>query len=437
MIAMGQPDEVIEEYERRNRERERMLGVPSREPDGAAEIVDAWLESETGERTSALARGEQGRFRFIVRLGRDAIMPDLGFAVRDAAGEVVISETDQWRKRTGRVLRAGELQTFAAPFPSRLAPGTYEATPLITPPDEPVATEAPEGRIPVRVEETEASAMRAALARQPGPGAGGRVARLRRFVDIALVLARADFKLRYLDSIIGYAWALAQPLLMFVVLYTIWSKVVRIGGDVQHYPLKLLLGIALFTYFTEATGHALPSLVTKGEMLKKIPFPPLAVPISSVLTSTFVYGLTLVIVMAFVLANGIAPSLRWLELIPLLGILVTFTFAVALMLSLLYVPIRDVQPIWVVVARLLFFLTPVFYPLQVAPHGLQKALILNPLALVIEQARHDLIDVGAPTAAHVAGGALWVGISLGFVVLLLALAGTLFHVQGKKLAERI
>jgi ABC-type polysaccharide/polyol phosphate transport system ATPase subunit/ABC-type polysaccharide/polyol phosphate export permease len=436
MVKMGEPDAVIAEYERRNREMERRRGVPAPEPNGQAEVVDAWLESEAGERTSVLSRGEHGRFRFILRIGRDALLPDLGFAVRDSEGKVVLSETDQWRRSERTVLRAGELQTFAAPFPSRLAPGTYEAIPLLSPPEEAAPVEPPGGRVSLRVEDREADAVRRAFERgptgPPGPGA-----RLRRFADVSLTLSRADFKLRYLDSVIGYAWALAQPLLTFLVLYLIWSKVVRIGGDVQHYPLKLLLAIALFTFFTEATGHALPTLVTKGEMLKKIPFAPLAVPLSSVLTSAFIYGLTLVIVVGMVLALGIDPAWRWLQMIPLVLVLFAFTLGVAMLLSLFYVSIRDVMPIWVVVARLLFFLTPVFYPLEVAPHGLQHVLILNPLALVIEQARHVLIDPSTPTATTVAGGPGWVAVSLSFVVLVLIVGAALFRTQGQRLPERI
>nr|MDQ6914882.1 ABC transporter permease [Actinomycetota bacterium] len=436
MIQLGEPDAVIEEYERRNREREGAMGL-RREGSNGHEVVDAWVETEGGTRTSVLHRGEQGRFRFIVRLDNDAVRPDLGFAVRDAEGRVLLSETDRWRTRRRGVVRAGEFETFSAPFPVRLEPGDYEATALLAAPDDEGAIEPPGSRVSLRVEDAGAGIARR-LGERAAEGEDGTAwwARARRFADVSLALATAEFKLRYLDSLIGYAWALAQPLLMFAVLYTIWTKIFHVG-HVGHYPLKLLVGVALFTFFSEASAHALPSLVTKGEMLKKVRFPPLALPLSSVLTSALVYGLSLAIVVVFILVSGITPTLAWLEAIPLLLLLAAFTFGAAMVLSLLYVSIRDVMQIWVVVARLLLFLTPVFYPVELAPHGLRHVLMLNPLAVVIEQLRHALIDPSAPTAAAAAGGAGWVAGSVAFTVALVAAGLLLFRTWGKRLAERI
>jgi ABC-type polysaccharide/polyol phosphate transport system ATPase subunit/ABC-type polysaccharide/polyol phosphate export permease len=269
-----------------------------------------------------------------------------------------------------------------------------------------------------------------------GDGRPGRAARFRRFSDVTLTLARADFKLRYLDSAIGYVWSLAQPLLLYLVLYLVWSKLFRPSARVPHYQLTLLLGIALFTFFGEATGHALGSLVSKGTMLRKIPFAPITLPLSSVLTSIFVYGLTLVIVVAFILASGITPTIRWLEMLPAMALLFTFTVGAALLLSLLYVGIRDVQPIWVVVTRLLFFLTPVYYPIEQAPSSLKHILMLNPLADVIVQSRHALIDPTAPTASS-AAGSLPFAFAIAFSCLLLAGGVWLYHARGRDAAERV
>ncbi len=262
------------------------------------------------------------------------------------------------------------------------------------------------------------------------------ISHARRFADVVFTLARAEFKLRYLDSMIGYVWSIAQPLLLFLVLWLVWTKLFVSASRVPHYRLGLLLGIALFTFFSEATGHALASLVGKGTMLRKIPFPPIALPISSVITSFFVYGLTLVVVIGFILLSGIAPSLAWLEMIPILGLLVVFTIGVSLILSLLYVSIRDVEPIWVVVLRLLFFLTPVFYPIQLAPRGLQHILMLNPLAVVTVQSRHVLIDPSSPTALQAAGPLVF-AIAMALTVASVAIGLELYRRQSPRVAERI
>jgi ABC-type polysaccharide/polyol phosphate transport system ATPase subunit/ABC-type polysaccharide/polyol phosphate export permease len=257
--------------------------------------------------------------------------------------------------------------------------------------------------------EREAVAARRAAADEPELpdhiplGTGTPTSGVRRFVDVTLTLARAEFKLRYLDSIVGYVWSLIQPLLLFLVLWLVWAELFNPGIDVRHYELSLLLGIALFTFFSEATGAALTSLVSKGGMLRKIPFPPVALPLASVLTSFYVYGFTLVIVLGFVLVNGITPSIRWLEMVPVLLLLLVYTVGLGLLMSFLYVTIRDISQIWVVVQRLLFFLTPVFYPIELAPEGLQEVLMLNPLAVVTVQARHALLDPSAPTAVEAGG----------------------------------
>jgi ABC-type polysaccharide/polyol phosphate transport system ATPase subunit/ABC-type polysaccharide/polyol phosphate export permease len=269
-----------------------------------------------------------------------------------------------------------------------------------------------------------------------GPASDAEQSPVRRFSDVVFTLARAEFKLRYLDSVIGYLWSLAQPLLLFLVLWLVWSKLFPPASRVPHYRLGLLLGIALFTFFSEATGHALASLVGKGTMLRKIPFPPLALPISSVLTSFFVYGLTLVIVIGFIFASGIPPSLAWLEMIPTLALLIIFTIGVALVLSLLYVSIRDVQPIWVVVLRLMFFLTPVFYPIQLAPHALRHLLMINPLAVVTVQARHALIDPSSPTALQ-AAGPLAFSLAMALTAASLGVGLELYRRQSARVAERI
>jgi len=220
------------------------------------------------------------------------------------------------------------------------------------------------------------------------------------------------------------------------VLWLVWTELFDPGTRVPHYELSLLLGVALFTFFSEATGHALTSLVAKGVMLRKIPFSPLTLPLSSVLTSFYVYGLTLVIVVGFILASGIAPALRWLEMVPVLLLLLVFTVGLGLLLSFLYVSIRDVEQIWVVALRMMFFLTPVFYPIELAPDGLQEVLMLNPLALVTVQARHAMLDPGAPTALE-AGGAAVFAASLLITAATVTAGLLLYRKQARQVAERI
>jgi ABC-type polysaccharide/polyol phosphate transport system ATPase subunit/ABC-type polysaccharide/polyol phosphate export permease len=434
-VALGPPDEVIAEYQRRNAERERTHGVRQGRLDAWGAIADARIETADGERVQRLCRGDDTRFCFELRTRRDIERPVMGFSIRGRDDAIVLTETDRWRRRTREQLAAGTDVAFNAAFPTLLDPGTYRVTPLVSEPGEPGVIEADGAAIAFEVAPPEGTRQR--VNGGPAVAPTGRSDRFRRFTDLAFSMARADFKLRYLDSAIGYAWALGQPLLMYAVLYTFWTQVLHTGHNVAHYPLKLLLAIVLFTYFIEATGAALPSLFAKGSMLRKIPFPPLVVPLSSLLTTSFIYGLSLLIVFGFILASGFTPGLAWLEMIPLLALLMTFTAGVGLLLSIAYVTMRDIQPMWVVVGRLLFFLTPVFYPVGIASGGIQEVLMLNPLAVVIEQARHALIDPSAPTAAQAAGGTLRLLVPIGLSIGLLVTGLVLYHSRAQKLVERI
>jgi ABC-2 type transport system permease protein len=235
---------------------------------------------------------------------------------------------------------------------------------------------------------------------------------------------------------VGYAWAVGQPLLMFAVLYTVLTQVLPYGDDTPHYGINLLLGIALFTFFSDATGQSLTCLVNKGQILRKIPFPPIALPLSSVINSAYVYALSMVVVSGFIFAEGIAPDAEWLELIPLFAFLLVFTAGVGMLLSLLFVLIRDVREIWTVITRLLFFTTPIFYPIEAAPESLQQVIMLNPLAVTVVEARHVLIDPGAPSAADAAGGPGLLALSLTIAGGLAALGFWLYATRARRLVER-
>ncbi len=259
----------------------------------------------------------------------------------------------------------------------------------------------------------------------------------RRFATITLTLAKNEFKVRYFGSVLGYLWSLMRPLMVFGVLYVVFTHVVRFGGDIQNYPLKLLLAIVLWSFFAEATGQSIASLVQREGLLRKVPFPPAVIPLSVALTSSFNLGLNLVVVIVFVLVTGIAPALSWLELLPLLLLLIALTVAVSMLLAVLYVPFRDMAPIWEVATQMLFWGTPIIYVIETVPKGAREILMANPLAAIIEQARHAMIDPSAPSAAASSGGAVRLLIPLAVVAILLALSLVLYRRARSTLAERL
>ena len=199
-----------------------------------------------------------------------------------------------------------------------------------------------------------------------GPSALGGGAQ--RFWSLTFMLARTEFKLRFFGSLLGYAWTLVRPLLFFGVTLFVFTVILEVnkGNPVPHYAQYLLESIILFTYFQEATSGAVPSLVGRENLLRKVRFPRLVVPLSVALFCFFNLCMNLIVVFIFILAAGIEPSVSWLELIPLVALLVTLSVGVGMLLSALYVRFRDVQPIWEVLAQLLYYASPILYTVQSA-----------------------------------------------------------------------
>jgi ABC-2 type transport system permease protein len=258
-----------------------------------------------------------------------------------------------------------------------------------------------------------------------------------RFLNITLALAVTEFKIRYFGSVLGYLWSLMRPLMLFGVLYVVFTHIVRFGGGITHYPLKLLMGIELWTYFAEATGGSVAALVQRENLLRKIAFPPAAIPLSVALTSAFNLGLNLVVVLVFTLITGIGPTAGWLELLPLVLWLLVITAAVSMIISVLYVPFRDMLPIWEVVTQILFWGTPIIYVAVTVPASVRELIMANPLSVIIEQARHAIIDPSAPSAAASANGSVRLLIPVLITFMLLAVSALLYRRSAPTIAERL
>jgi ABC-2 type transport system permease protein len=263
----------------------------------------------------------------------------------------------------------------------------------------------------------------------------------RRFLNLTRTLAVTDFKLRFFGSVLGYLWQLMRPLLLFGVLYLVFTQVFRFGKGVKDYPAVLLMDIVLYTFFAEATMGAVASVVDRENLVRKIQFPRMVIPLSVVLTAFFNFCVNFLAVLIFVIARGVDITARWLWLIPLLGVLAFFSVGVAMIVSALYVRYRDVRPIWEVVLQVLFYATPIIYPIEqvLKDHAhLGHIITLNPLSSVLIQTRHELIDpVRAPTAASAAGGAVWLLIPAAIVVGSFAIGLWYFNREAPRIAEEL
>jgi ABC-2 type transport system permease protein len=242
-----------------------------------------------------------------------------------------------------------------------------------------------------------------------------------RFLALTWMLAYLDFKLKFFGSVLGYAWQLVKPLAMFGVLFFVFTEVVPLGEGVPHYGVVLLSGIVLFSFFSEATVGAITSVLGAEGLIRKISFPIMAIPLASVTSIFLTLFLNYAVVLVFALANGVKPTIGWLQVIPLLFLLYLVTASVAVALSAYYVRFRDVQPIWEVLAQVLFYACPVIYPIsyvQERSETLATVMMCNPVATIIEQMRHAAIDPSAPSAVDVLGSWWLLAIPMGIVVLL-------------------
>ncbi len=219
---------------------------------------------------------------------------------------------------------------------------------------------------------------------------------------------------------LGYVWQVLNPLLLFGVLYVFFVVISKVGGlgkpDEQFYGVQLLGSIILFTFFGEATGGAVRSVVDRENLVRKIQFPRLVIPLAITLLAFFNLMMNLIVVLIFALISGVQPMLSWLELPLILMMLVLFSTGLAMLLSAMFVHFRDIQPIWMVVSQIVFYGSPVIIPLEKVretllypkPPGTPKPFLyhlymLNPLVTVFQQFRHAMVTHGTISAGQALG----------------------------------
>ncbi|EHJ51535.1 ABC transporter permease [Streptococcus macacae] len=210
-------------------------------------------------------------------------------------------------------------------------------------------------------------------------------------------LIKTDFKLRYQGSAIGYLWSILKPLLLFAIMYIVFVRFLPLGGDVPHWPVALLLGNVVWSFFQEATLMGMTSIVTRGDLLRKLNFSKQTIVISAISGATINFGINLLVVLVFALLNGVHFGLHWnlLLLVPLFIELLLFSTGIAFILSTLYVKYRDFGPVWEVVLQGGFYATPIIYAITfIAARNIvaAKVLLLSPISQIIQDMRYILID---------------------------------------------
>ncbi|MGQ9412794.1 ABC transporter permease [Streptococcus pluranimalium] len=253
-------------------------------------------------------------------------------------------------------------------------------------------------------------------------------------------LIKTDFKLRYQGSAIGYLWSILKPLLMFTIMYLVFIRFLRLGGDVPHFAIALLLANVIWSFFSEATSMGMVSIVTRGDLLRKLNFSKHTIVLSAALGALINFGINLIVVLIFAIINGVSISWNAILAIPLFLELFILALGVGLLLSTVFVKFRDLGQIWEVFLQAGMYATPIIYPISfVSNQNLMaaKVMMLNPMAQIIQDLRYTLIDPANTTIWQMSNHWWYIVIPyiIPFVVFIVGL--TVFNKSSKRFAEII
>lgn len=252
-------------------------------------------------------------------------------------------------------------------------------------------------------------------------------------------LVITDFKLRYQGSVLGYAWSLLKPLFLFAIMYFVFGVLVKIG-NIEHYAVYLLLGIVLWTFFSEATNQGMESIVGRGDLIRKISFPKYIIVLSTTISALINLGLNMIIVGIFMAFNGVDLHIS-AYLFPIYIIeIYMLALGLAFLLSALNVKYRDTSHIWEIVMQAAFYATPIIYTLSVVIEKSEfaaKLLLLNPIAQAIQDARYALITHETVTPSSLFTNDIYTIIPWAIIVIVFITGVLYFKRHSKSFAENI
>ena len=257
-------------------------------------------------------------------------------------------------------------------------------------------------------------------------------------------LVKTDFKLRYQGSMLGMAWSVLKPLMLFAVMYVVFVRFLRFGAGIPHFAVSLLLAQTLWAFFQEATSQGMQAIVGRGDLLRKLNFPKYIVVVSSTVSALINLVISLFVVLIFMIVNGVEfrPTIL---LFPLVVVeLYIFALGIAFLLSTMFVRFRDIGHIWDVIMQAWFYATPIIYPLtQLINVGwlsvAKLVLMLNPIAQIIQDARYLVVTTQTETIWGLVGQQCWLLklIPLLIIAIVLLVGVTVFRRRSPYFAEEL
>ena len=215
------------------------------------------------------------------------------------------------------------------------------------------------------------------------------------YSQILWSLAKTDFKMRYHGSILGYLWSLIKPLLIFAVLYLVFSVLMR--WDIPNFQLYLLLGIIIWNFFAEGTMMGLNALVSKSNLIKKIYFPRILVVIASICSSFLTLLINFLIFFLVYFLSELNFHLGLLLFPIYLVLIFLLVIGLSFILSILQAKFKDTSQIWEVFLQAGFFLTPIIYPISFIPESYRFYLFINPITGIVQYSRLLVLENQNPS----------------------------------------
>lgn len=255
-------------------------------------------------------------------------------------------------------------------------------------------------------------------------------------------LVKTDFKMRYQGSFLGVAWSVLKPLLLFVVMYIVFARFLRMTDGTPTYPVVLLLGISSWQFCTETIGIGLRAIVDRGDLLRKVHFPNYIVVVSASVGSLISLGINYLVVLIFAFCLRVQFTWRvlWLP-INVLELYVA-SLALALLFATMYAYFRDIAHIWEVLQQIIFYCMPIIYPLSYVTNKggiyaqLARLELLNPFAQTIQDIRHNLIAPASQPTIWNSFSSWWVKpIPIVITLLMFWLGVYVFRRNSRKFAE--
>lgn len=263
--------------------------------------------------------------------------------------------------------------------------------------------------------------------------------RTRYSVVVFKELVKTDFQLRYQGSFLGVLWSVLKPLMLFAVMYMVFVRFLKFSDGTPTFAISLLCGTCLWSFFNEATSTGMLSIVSRGDLMRKIHFPSYIIVAATTMGSMISLGINMVVVIIFGLFAH--AHYTWRVILVPLSIIQLYGIAlgIALLLGTLYVYYRDIAHIWEVILQAMFYAIPIIYPITMVSKDyplIAKLILLNPVAQAIMDIRHNLLSPEYIPTVWTWEGSPWLAIIPYILsVVLLWLGIYVFRKNSAKFAE--